>query len=379
MSSRNPDYQFVTVTADELIAKLTTAYEQIVGGTVRPASPEKLFLSWIASGILQIYQNINYAANQNVPSRAEGENLDALAELFFERKRPDATKAYVTIEFTISAAQTTTIIIPKGTRVTNTDSDPIFETVEDATIAIGDTTVEVQAVCQTAGTAGNGFTAGQLTECVDVFPYYDSCTNTDTSAGGSDVPTDDEFYNLLVTSENAWSCAGSKGAYQYFAKSVSTDVADVVVNSPEAGEVDIYALMSDGTKASAEVKALILAKCSADDVRPLTDTVVVGDPAETTYNITMTYYMSRESAMSAAEIEANVNQAVTEYVEWQANRLGRDINPSKLIQMVIEAGAKRCVVTYPVFTHLGDGSDGNAPGLAKLGTKSVTNGGYEDE
>ena len=377
--SRNPDYQFVTTSADELIAQLTAAYQNIVGKTVRPASPEKLFLSWLASGIMHIYENINYAANQNVPSRAIGENLDALAELFYEKKRPAAKPAYVTMQFEISEAQATTIIIPKGTMVTNEDYTPYFETVEDTTIEIGETTTTVQAKCTTPGTVGNGFTAGQISECVNLYPYYESCTNIDTSAGGSDVPDDDEFYELLMASENAWSCAGSRGAYKYFAKSVSTDVEDVVVNSPNPGEVYIYALMNDGTKASSGIKTLINAACNDDEVRPLTDTVAVDDPAETTFNVNLTYYMSTESDKSAAQIQADVNDAINNYILWQSTRLGRDINPSKLIQMVVAAGAKRVEVTAPVFTHLGDGSDNNPPGHAVLGTKTVTNGGYEDE
>ena len=379
MSDRNTEYQFVTVSTDQLITQLTTAYQNIVGVTVKPASPEKMFLSWLASGIVQIYQYINYAANQNVPSRAVGENLDALAELFFEKSRPAAKPAYVSMRFTISAAQSSAVIIPQGTRVTDVGGVTYFETVSEAVIPIGSTYVDVQARCQTDGTAGNGFTAGQLTEIVDLFPYYRSCTNTDTSAGGSDVPDDDTFYELLMASESAWSCAGSRGAYKYFAKSVSSDVADVVVNSPEPGEVCIYALMADGTPAGQEMKTLIAQACSADDVRPLTDLVSVEDPDETTYNITMTYYMSTSSDMSAAEIQEAVEAAVDEYIAWQSGKLGRDINPSKLIQLVIAAGAKRVNVTYPVFTHLNDGSDDNAPGIAVVGTVSLTNGGYEDE
>ena len=83
--------------------------------------------------------------------------------------------------------------------------------------------------------------------------------------------------------------------------------------------------------------------------------------------------------MSAAEITAAVNEAVTEYQRWQAGRLGRDINPSRLIQMIVEAGAKRVVVTSPTYTHLSDGGQSGVPDLAKVGTVTVTNGGYEDE
>lgn len=376
---RNSDYQFIEADANSIIAELTSKYEELTGTTVHPSSPVKLFLSWMASAILQIYQNINHAANQNLPSRAEGENLDALAELFFMKQRPDPTPAYVTVRFTISEAQSSIVTIPKGTRVTNSSGDPVFETTAEGVISIGNTYTDILCVCQTAGAVGNGYDSGQLTECIDVFPFYASCTNTETSDGGSDSPDDDTFYNLLRESVAAWSNAGPAGAYKYFAKSVSTEILDVVVNSPDPGEVAIYALMNDGTKASSAVKALIAAACADDEVRPLTDLVTVEDPTEVSYNITLTYYMSTESGKSSAEITADVNAAIEEYKLWQAGRLGRDINPSKLIQMVVEAGAKRVVVTAPTYVHLSDGSDGGAPDLAKVGTVTVTNGGYEDE
>lgn len=379
MSERATDFQFVEISTDEIISQLTTAYQEIMGHTVHPSSPERLFLSWVASAIVQIYQNINYAANQNLPSRATGTNLDALAQLFQMKTRPAATPAYVTMEFAISEAQGTTIIIPAGTRVTTADGNPVFATTEDANITIGNTSVQVLAVCQTAGITGNGYAAGQVNQCVDLFTYYESCTNVETSDGGSDAPDDDAFFELLKASENAFSCAGPRGAYQYWAKSVSTEIADVVVNSPNAGEVYIYALMSDGTKAGSAIKGLISAACNDDNVRPLTDTVVVDDPDESNYAVNLTFYYSDESEMSASDIEDAVTEAVNEYVSWQSAKLGRDINPSKLIQMVMSAGAKRVVVTSPVFTSLNDGSNGNAPELAKCTGVTITNGGSEDE
>ena len=381
MSERNTEYQFVDVNVSDVIAWLTTNYQEIVGRTVHPSSPEKLFLSWVAAAVVQIYQNINYAANQNLPSRATGENLDALAQLFYMTKRPDPVAATVPIEFTISEAQATTIVIPAGTRVTNADGEPVFETTEEGVIAIGDTTVTVDAICQTAGAIGNGFEIGQLNECVDEFPYYDSCTNTQVSSGGQDSPDDDEFYELLRLSESAWSCAGARNAYKYFAKSVSTNIVDVVVNSPNPGEVNIYALMNDGTIASSAVKAAISAACSDNEVRPLTDLVSVEDPATVSYDITATYYMSTSSQKSATEIVADVTEAVSEFLKWQAGKLGRDINPSKLTQMMVDAGAKRVVITSPTYTFLRDGNDVNnpVPQVATIGSVTITNGGYEDE
>ena len=53
--------------------------------------------------------------------------------------------------------------------------------------------------------------------------------------------------------------------------------------------------------------------------------------------------------------------------------MGRDINPSRLIELIRTAGAKRCEVTSPVFTVIEDGK------IAKVGTVSVTYGGLEDD
>lgn len=73
-------------------------------------------------------------------------------------------------------------------------------------------------------------------------------------------------------------------------------------------------------------------------------------------------------------------KALLGYKAWQAGRLGRDINPSTLIGMLMEVnGVKRVNLTAPVFTILADGSDNSTPALAKAGTVTVTNGGYEDE
>ena len=378
--SRNTAHEFIGVSESAIEAEVELMYSALTGRDVGDSTPQKLFCQWITSILVQAYARINVAGNQNIPSRAEGEDLDALGELYFSKTRPEASAATVTVRFTLSAAQESTVVIPAGTRVCKTgDPGIVFATQAEATVAIGDTFADVQCICQTAGKAGNGIAAGAITTCVDLFPYYASCATIDVSGGGADAATDDEYYQLMTESEDAYSCAGSKGAYIYWAKSVSTGIKDVVVNSPSAGQVNIYALMDDGTPAGTEVKNAIAAACSADEVRPLTDQVVVDDPTPVSYDIEITYYMSRESSMSAAMISEAVEKAVKEYKAWQCARIGRDINPSKLIQMVIAAGAKRVEITSPVFTSLNDGSDDSAPDLAVIGDTTVTNGGYEDD
>lgn len=377
--SRNTEHQFISTDTGEVVALLTAVYEKITSTTVHPASPEKLFIQWVANIIVQERVLNNYTGNQNVPSRAEGENLDALAELTYIGARPEAKAAVCTMRFSISEAQGTAILIPAGTRVTDSGNTLIWETQADAYVPIGETSVELPVSCQTVGTAGNGYAPGQINTLVDIYDYYSECVNITESAGGSNVPDDDEYYELMRASMDAYSCAGARGGYIYFAKQVSTEIADVLAVSPTPGVVKLYVLMDDGELASEEVKNKVLAACSADEVRPLTDQVFVEDAEAVSYDVAFTYYIQTGSSGSAADIAAAVQMAVDEFNTWQRAKLGRDINPSRLINLLMQTGIKRVDLKAPAFTVLRDGSDKDVPQVATLGSITITNGGYEDE
>ena len=245
--SRNTQYQFISTDTNALVSALVSGYEKITGVSVQPASPEKLFIQWVADIIIQERVQNNYTGNQNIPSRASGENLDALGELFYVSERPAAQPAVCNERFYISEAQATAILIPAGTRVTDSSSTLVWETVEDVYVDIGDTYADVQIRCQTPGVVGNDYAVGQINTIIDLFDYYSRCENTTASDSGSDEATDDEFYELMRASMDAYSTAGPQGGYVYIAKRVSTEIADVVASSPVAGTVDLYVLMDDGT------------------------------------------------------------------------------------------------------------------------------------
>lgn len=374
---RDPEYQFVSTDAGELTALLEQAYTQITSQALAPGSPEQLFVRWVANIIVQERVLMNYIGNQNIPSRAEGKNLDALAQLFNAQERPQAKAAVCTQRFHISEAQATAILVPRGTRVTGAGG-LVFETAEDVYVPIGGTSVDAAVHCQTPGTVGNGLPPGALDAAVDLYDYYIATENVTTSGGGADEATDEEFYQLMRQSMDAYSCAGARGGYEYFAKQVSTEIADVIANSPTPGVVKLYVLMEGGTLAGEEVKAAVLGACSASEVRPLTDLVSVEDAEQIEYNVKFTYYTRTGTAKPAADIRQAVEAAVAEYTAWQSARLGRDVNPDELRERLYHTGIKRIELAEPVFTVLK--SDGKtAPQVAKLGTVTIVNGGYEDE
>ena len=118
-------------------------------------------------------------------------------------------------------------------------------------------------------------------------------------------------------------------------------------------------------------------------MRPLTDYVEIKAPEPVSYSIDLTYYIPNDSSMSAAATEAAVAAAVEEYKAWQSARIGRDINPSKLYQLLMATGVKRLEIRAPVFQKVTDGRKVQGvvtpTQVAQLQSESVLNGGYEDE
>lgn len=377
--SQNPEYQFIPTDPAQIVARLIGKFEELTGETVRPASPEMLFISWVKEIIIHERVLTNYAGNQNIPSRAEGANLDALAELFRLQGRPGPKEAECIMRFTISEPQKSAVLIPAGTRVTDRNKTLFWETREDAYVDIGQEYADVRVYCQTPGLAGNGWAVGQINTPVDVYDYYARCANITATDGGADEADDETFYQLLRASMDGYSCAGARGGYEFWAKQVSTEIADVIANSPTPGVVKLYVLMRDGSIAGEEIKRQVLEACNADEIRPLTDLVSVEDPEVVTYDVAFTYYTKNGTGKSAAAIRAEVNAAVERYNQWQCEKLGRDINPSRLIDMLMGTGIKRVALTAPEFIVLRNGGDKTVPQTAALGSVSIINGGYEDE
>lgn len=137
--------------------------------------------------------------------------------------------------------------------------------------------------------------------------------------------------------------------------------------------MDVRVLLAGGELPEEEVLTEVAAILNADKVRPLTDHVTVKAPETVAYNIDVTYYTQEGGAISNDVISGNVNAAVNAYKKWQAEKMGRDVNPSYLIQLLMQAGVKRVEVRAPAFATVKDNQ------VAKIGTTTVTNGGAESE
>lgn len=359
---------------DEMIADYIIKYKELTGETLElsEASPHRLELYAAAYQIYQAMQYVDRGAKQSILSTSYGEFLDALGVLW-GLERTKATSAVTTLRFTVSSPRAFAIAIPVGTRA-STDGAVYFATTEYREIPAGSTYVDVPAECTVAGSVGNGFEPGGVSTLVDPIAYIASVTNTDTTSGGSDVESDDDFTERIYLTPSSYSTAGPEEAYEYWVKKFSSDISDVKIASEQtAGEVDIVFLGKDGETPSTSLINALKTYISDKKIRPLTDYVTVAAPAEVPYSIELTYYINSSDSAQVAIIQNNISKAVNDYISWQ-RKIGRDIIPDKLNALIIAAGAKRVTITSPAYSTV--------PALSVSvlnGSPSVAYGGLEDD
>ena len=369
---------FVDYNSETIIANLVAQFEETLGITLQPSDERRIFLNQLAQVIVGINANINDTGNQVLLRTARGETLEALGE-FWGVERIGAKTARTTLKFTLSEAQNEIVTIPTGTRATP-DGVVYFATTAALDIPVGSIEGSVEAVFLTEGTAGNGYAAGQVKYIVDNVPFLSAVVNTVETSGGADQENDDSLRDRIRLAPESLSTAGTVEGYEYFARSASADVGDVVVYSPAndtalteeeraagAGKVFIYILKSDGSIPSATDNVLsdVARVVSAKDVRPLTDFVTVSAPAAVTYSINLSYYISVDNASKVDEIKGAIEKAIEEYIAWQDTKIGRNINPDKLRNLLLNAGASRVIITTPEYTVVSDRSVSQLSGEVK--------------
>ena len=373
-----PDIEFVETDTEtienSLIALWELMYQEMTGKKkkVYPASPERLYIAFTAAIIIQQRIIINETAKKNVPRYANGKYLDSLGELFKDTFRLPEARANAVFRFYISEPQEQAVIVPQGTRI-NFDGEIVFSTTEELEIAAGDTYGDVLGECLTPGIVGNNIAAGQIKEIMDTYDFFWKVENITRTAGGADKESDQSYYERLRESMEGFSTAGPVGGYIYHVKSVSTAIADVTATSPEPGLVDIRVLLNGGEMPTEATMQEIQDALNASTVRPLTDRVIVSKPEEVPFSVDVTIYLPRYSQTSSTIIERDARSAVAAYIKWQTEKMGRDINPSRLHNFLMEAGLKRAEIRKPDFTVVPETS------VARLTGETVLNGGTEDE
>lgn len=374
-----PDISFIEYkTVDDVKASMVADYEAYMTEatgktyTLPRVSRDRFKLYAAAAQIYQAMKYVDIKGKMDTVKYSVGDFLDLLGAFRCGATRNQAAAAVTTIRFTLSAARASVTAIPQGTRIAA--GQLFFETSVYTEIPAGDLTADIPATCMTAGETGNGLAPGELKTLVDPVPYVQSVENTSTSSGGADRESDESFAARIFIAPGKYSTAGSRNGYEYHVQDYSSAIGGVHVSSDQAaGTVDIVFVMADGSLPSAEMISAMSQHMSAETLRPMNDLVTVHAPAEVKYTVSLTYYINQSDNNRAVAIQQAVSAAVDSYVAWQ-RKIGRDINPSKLLALVMGAGAKRAQITAPIFTAI------PADSIAAIdGTASITYGGLEDD
>ena len=367
------DMSLETVT-NELLTGYAEYYEQATGiaPDLKPTNRDRIILQSAALLLYQIIELIDREGKSNLLKYATGAALDNIAVIKRLLREP-AQPAKTILKFSLAEARSEDVTVPAGIRVC-TESEIVFFTTEAVTIAAGSIDVTAPAEAEISGLSGNGYPAGTVTELMDLVPYIDSVANTVITSGGKDMQSDEDFTLDIYNAPRGTSIGGPEDAYEALAYKFDPAVSDVKPVSPEPCCVDVYFLMDGKLPTSGEIIAMG-EYFSPKDMRPLGDRVSGKAPVEVTYDITFTYYISADDASAEADIKERVASAVTSYKVWQ-RRIGRDVNPSELIRLVMAAGAKRVELTAPTYAKV-TSDEINGVKVAALGSETVTYGGLE--
>ena len=359
-----PDINFVDTNAEATLDRIVQGYEAAAGRKLGEADPIMLFLKTIAYENVLLRNAIDFTGKQNLLFYAEGDYLDHLGFLL-DIERNEAKNSLTTLRFTLASVQSSNIIIPLNTKVS--DGNYTFQTTEVTQIVAGQLTVDVGAESVISGDETNNISIDRINQFIDVIPYVEKVSNLTDTSGGANTESDDSYKKRIALAPSSFSVAGPYEAYKFWALTANQNIIDVaVVNKEErtqdiqyAGVVEVYPLIKNRQPATVEILGQVLEILSNKKVRPLTDKVETLAPIQVDYTIDLKYYIHTDDGANANIIQSKVSNAVQDFIKWQYEKLGRDINPSELTRLIVNAGAKRVDIISPVFTALDEFEIGN--------------------
>lgn len=316
---------FVDRNPDAILSESKAQLEQILGREIQPAQVEQMMLQFIVYREVLLLERFNAGMRQLLYQFSTAPILDYIAGLVAVERLP-ASHAGCTVRFSLVAGHGG-VLIPGGTRVSTADGAVIFETTKDVAVQAGTVQADVIASAQAEGKGGNGYAAGLVNKILDPLAYVATVENIDVTGGGSDVETDAQLRERVKLAPSQYSTAGSRGSYEYHAKSANASITDISVSSPTPGTVLIVPLTESGETPQQVINDVYNA-CNAEKVRPLTDTLIVAAPTRRDYEMIVDVVLLENSDATAAQ--TNILKALNAFAFEKRQKLGLDIVRSEI-------------------------------------------------
>ncbi len=198
-----PEIDFSPETQEEILAEMIADYEveylRITGEkkTLVPSSEERIYINTEAYRFFLTYRLIDYCAKMNLLKYSVNgflDNLGAIAGL----SRKSAQRSVTRVKFALFSKQPNSTIIPKGTRVSNTQR-VYFWTKSDTIIPAGEDSVIADVESVDAGVVTAGLLPGQLNILVDPVAGIAAVENLETTQGGVDIEASGFAFSISLT------------------------------------------------------------------------------------------------------------------------------------------------------------------------------------
>lgn len=413
-----PEPNFITRDITAITQEMIAKYESDTGKTLQPAQMERILIDLLAYRENLIRIGIQEAAKQNLVNYATYPVLDYLGELVGV-ERLDPVKAETIIRASLTATKTFAVDIPTGTKIESKDGAVIFVTKYAGVIPVGQLYVDIEAEAEAAGAASNNYLAGEINNPISTVAYVNTFANTTTTAGGADEELDIAFRERIKQAPEAFTTAGSKGAYEALVKSAHQDIIDVAIikyqpdaqidytigvdnysvtadedgfftgtgitsgsvdyrigeadfvfssavdaltlTIPPVGTVKIYPLTVDGNP-SQIITDKIIEIFEDDSKKPLNDEVIVESPTQVDYtiNVNLTTY----TTYIADDVKTNVENALADYTEERKKLLGLDIVPAQILSIIFSVpGVYDATVNSPALIAIAENEWANCTGI----------------
>lgn len=325
-----PEPKLVDIDYDADLASLKTRYQDGTGHYPGINDPETFHLEQIAYEKNELKLLINDESKQNLLPFARDERLDNIG-ILVGCTRLDASNALTVLQFLFNTHSS--FVIPKGYQVMAIDGATAFETIDDVVVDASATSAQTVAQCTITGVDGNGFAPGQINQPIVTMPEIASVTNTTTSQGGAPAEGDDAYAERIFLAPSGFSVCGPYDAYKYFALSANPAIKDVAVINPAPNEIELCAILSDGSLPDKAIKDQILAACNGKKRVPMGDLVSMIDAESVTATATFSLEIFKDYASFADSIKTTAQQRIQERINKWAVTFGQDIVPDALASL----------------------------------------------
>jgi phage-related baseplate assembly protein len=312
---------------------MISTWESSTGRKLYGAQPEALEIDMFADREQLLRIAFQEASLLNLVDFSKAPMIDFLGKLLGVVRLP-SQPAKATLRFWAVQSRTADVIIIKGTKVLTKDSKFTFTTDSDLLLPIGTYYADVKSTCTEEGPQANGYQpaivdsmgnitqAGEINILATVIPNVEAVHNMTVSSGGSKEEDTEHLRTRILEAPESFTTAGSFGAYRFHALSVSSDIIDATVLTPEPLAIHVYILAIYG-EPSPELIADVATKLSADKVRPISDKVTVKAAVRRSSSIEVDLTLFKDA--SEEIVKSDLQQKLTIYQTTMKSKLGKDL------------------------------------------------------